>query len=101
MKATIDGTVLADAGDDDIVTIEGNAYFPPGSLTSADAWQDSPTPYTCPWKGPAQYHSVRVGSETVKDAAWSYPHPHASAIERVGRDFSGYLAFDKSRVTVG
>ena len=48
MKATINGTVVADAGDDEIITIEGNAYFPPGSLTSAQAWQDSETPYTSP-----------------------------------------------------
>jgi uncharacterized protein (DUF427 family) len=101
MKATVDGTVIADATDDDIIKIEGNAYFPPSSLTSADAWQDSDTPYTCPWKGVAQYHSLRAGSQTLKDAAWSYPKPDAKAIERVGRDFSGYLAFDKAQVKVG
>jgi uncharacterized protein (DUF427 family) len=100
MKATLDGTVLADAGDEDIISIEGNAYFPPSSLTSDGQWQDSPTPYTCPWKGVAQYHTVTAGSDTIKDAAWSYPHPDASAIQRVGRDFSGYLAFDKSKIKV-
>ena len=44
---------------------------------------------------------MTAGSETLKDAAWSYPHPDAKAIQRVGRDFSGYFAFDKSQVKVG
>lgn len=99
MKATIHDTVIADA-DDGLVAIEGNYYFPPSSLAGA-VLEDSPTPYVCPWKGVAQYHNVRVGHNVFRDAAWSYPTPAASAIERVGKDFSGYIAFDQSQVTVG
>ncbi|WP_345943854.1 hypothetical protein [Streptomyces sp. SID3212] len=33
------------------------------------------------------------------DAAWWYPQPPASAIDRVGKDFSGYVGFD-TKVTV-
>jgi uncharacterized protein (DUF427 family) len=62
--------------------------------------QDSATPYVCPWKGAAQYHNVVVGHHVYRDAAWSYPTPALSAIERVGADFSGYLAFDKSQVQI-
>jgi uncharacterized protein (DUF427 family) len=97
MKATLDGTVLADAGDEDIISIEGNAYFPPSSLTSDGQWQDSPTPYTCPWKGVAQYHTV--AGQT--DAGWSYPQPPAEAVRRVGQDFAGYVGFDKRVVELG
>jgi uncharacterized protein (DUF427 family) len=99
MKATIDATVIADATDDEVVRIEGNWYFPPSSVVGSPL-VDSPTPYTCPWKGVAQYHDVTVAAGVFSDAAWSYPHPEASAIERVGRDFSGYLAFDKAQVDV-
>ena len=60
MKAAIDGTVVADAPQSDLILIEGNYYFPPSSLR-ADAFSDSPTPYTCPWKGVAQYHDISVG----------------------------------------
>src|SRR5208282_3555606 len=74
MKATIDGTVVADAPDSDLIVIEGNYYFPPSSL-SASAFSDSPTPYTCPWKGVAQYHDVSVAGSSRHDAAWSYPRP--------------------------
>ena len=98
MKATINDLVIANAGDD-VVMIEGNWYFPPNSLVGA-VLEDSPTLYVCPWKGVAQYHNVRVGRHVFRDAAWSYPTPKPSAIECVGRDFSGYLAFDPLQVTV-
>jgi len=100
MKATIDGTVIAEAADDELIGIEGNEYFPPSSVVGASL-SDSATPYTCPWKGAAQYHDLTTSSGTHHDAAWSYPHPKESAIERVGRDFSGYLAFDRDQVEVG
>jgi uncharacterized protein (DUF427 family) len=100
MKATIDGTVVAEAPDTELISIEGNSYFPPSSLT-ADAFSDSPTPYTCPWKGVAQYHDVTVGGETHHDAAWSYPDPYPTSFERVGQDYSGYVAFDKRQFTLG
>ncbi|MCW2935657.1 MAG: uncharacterized protein JWM19_6619 [Actinomycetia bacterium] len=100
MKATINGTVIAEAAADDVISIEGNSYFPLGSLADG-VLTESATPYTCPWKGPAQYWDLRTPQGTVGDGAWSYPDPKASAIERVGRDFSGYVAFDPRSVTLG
>ena len=100
MKAMINGTVIAEAPAGDVISIEGNSYFPPGSLAD-DVLTESATPYTCPWKGPAQYWDLRTTQGTVSDGAWSYPDLKPSAIERVGRDFSGYVAFDRRSVTVG
>lgn len=99
MKATIDGTVIAEAPDSALVLIEGNYYFPPASL-SAGALSDSPTPYNCPWKGDAQYHDVSAAGATHHDAAWSYPQPYPASFDRVGQDYTGYVAFDKGQVTV-
>jgi len=99
MNASIDGTVVAEAPEADLITIEGNYYFPPSSLT-ADAFSDSATPYTCPWKGVAQYHDITAGGSTHHDAAWSYPAPYAASFERVGGDYSGYVAFDKRQVKI-
>jgi uncharacterized protein (DUF427 family) len=99
VKATIDGEVVAEAPDSDLIRIEGNYYFPPSSL-SAGAFSDSPTPYTCPWKGAAQYHDVSAGDAVHRDAAWSYPDPYPSSFDRVGKDYSDYVAFDKRQVTV-
>lgn len=100
MKASIDGTVVADAPDSDLIAIEGNQYFPSSSL-SAQLFSDSSTPYTCPWKGVAQYHDVSVNGSVYHDAAWSYPDPYPASFERVGRDYTGYVAFDKKQVTFG
>jgi uncharacterized protein (DUF427 family) len=100
MRATIAGTVVAESPEGDLIEIEGNWYFPPSSL-AVGVLSDSPTPYTCPWKGVCQYHSVTIDGVAHRDAAWSYPAPYADSFTRVGRDFSGYVAFDKSQVTVG
>lgn len=100
MKASIDGIVVADAPESELIDIEGNYYFPPSSLNAA-AFSDSPTAYTCPWKGPAQYHDVSVSGSTHHDAAWSYPDPYPSSLDRVGRDYSHYVAFDREQVTIG
>lgn len=99
MKVTIHDTVIAEADDNDLIPIEGNYYFPPTALVDA-ALQDSPTPYVCPWKGAARYHNIQIGHHVYRDAAWSYPTPESSAISRVGKDFTDYLAFDQSQVTI-
>ena len=99
MRVSVDDTVVAEAAEDSAIRIEGNWYFPPASITEG-VLRDSPTPYTCPWKGAAQYHDVVVGGTTHSDAAWSYPKPYPSSFERVGSDYSGYVAFDPRQVTV-
>ena len=99
MQVSIDGTIVAEAPEAELITIEGNLYFPPSSL-KADLFSDSATPYNCPWKGDAQYHDVTVGGSNHHDAAWSYPTPYPASFDRVGQDYSGYVAFDKSQVTV-
>jgi uncharacterized protein (DUF427 family) len=99
MKAIVDDAVVADAVESDLISIEGNYYFPPSSIT-AGVLSDSPTPYTCPWKGAAQYHDVTAGGSRHHDAAWSYPDPYPASFGRVGQDYSGYDAFDKRQVTI-
>jgi uncharacterized protein (DUF427 family) len=97
MQAFIGETVVADAPEDQLVQIEGNLYFPPTSVR----WEhieDSSTPYTCPWKGTAQYWNAHTSTGHHSNIAWSYPAPIASAVERVGIDFSGYMAFDTVQV---
>jgi len=99
MKAIIDGAVVAESPASDLISIEGNYYFPPSAI-SADVLSDSPTPYTCPWKGVAQYHDISVHGSTHHDAAWSYPDPFPASFERVGQNYSGYVAFDKRQITI-
>jgi uncharacterized protein (DUF427 family) len=94
MKAVLNDTVIAEAPEDDLISIEGNWYFPPQSV-NADLLVKSDTPYTCPWKGECQYFSVVSGDGLLQDRAWSYPDPYPTAFERVGKDFSNYVAFWK------
>lgn len=94
MKAVLNDVVLAEAPDAELISIEGNWYFPPESV-NAELLEKSPTPYTCPWKGDCQYFSVQSGDGLLKDRAWSYPTPYPTAFDRVGKDFSNYVAFWK------
>ena len=94
MRAMLNGTLIAEAPDDQLISIEGNWYFPPASIV-AGRLSESPTPYTCPWKGECQYFSVSAGDTVLQDRAWSYPNPLPSSFERVGADYSNYVAFWK------
>lgn len=92
MKAVLAGKVVAAADESDLISIEGNWYFPIASATPG-VLVKSPTAYTCPWKGAAQYYSLLIDGETYADHAWGYPQPYPSAFERVGKDISSHIAF--------
>src|SRR4051795_4277437 len=49
------GTVIAES--DKTVVVEGNHYFPPGSVRK-EFLQASSTTSRCPWKGTARYYSL-------------------------------------------
>ena len=78
MKATWNGHVVAQSND--IVTVEGNAYFPASAL---DQSLVAPRAHTsvCPWKGTAHYYSLQVDGKENKDAVWFYPDPKQAAAE--------------------
>ena len=80
--ATWNGRVIAES--DDIVTVEGNAYFPLGSVREG-VLRPSDTHTLCPWKGTASYFGVQVDGQLNPDAAWFYPEPKEAAKEITGR----------------
>lgn len=92
MKAIWKGQTIAEADKKDLIYIEQNWYFPPSSVKK-EFLHKSPTPYTCPWKGVCQYFNVGKEGDLSQDSAWSYPKPLPSAIIRVHKDFSNYVAF--------
>jgi uncharacterized protein (DUF427 family) len=69
-------TVLAET--DDVVTVEGNLYFPASALRR-EYLSQSDTTSVCPWKGTASYYSVTVDGDTNTDAVWYYPSPKEGA----------------------
>ncbi|QBB72480.1 DUF427 domain-containing protein [Pseudolysobacter antarcticus] len=91
MQAIWNNTVIAES--DETIVVEGNHYFPPGSI-KRENFADSETHTTCGWKGVASYYDVVVDGERNKDAAWFYPEPKEQA-----KQIKGYVAFWKG-VTV-
>jgi uncharacterized protein (DUF427 family) len=82
MKAIWQDTVIAQS--DDIVTVEGNAYFPAGSVNQ-DFLETSEHTSVCPWKGQAGYHHLVVEGKRNENAAWFYTDPSLAAKEIQGR----------------
>jgi len=91
MKAIWNGTVIADS--DDTVVVEGNHYFP---LAAVKATLLEPSTHTsvCPWKGTANYYTLKVGDQRNANAVWYYAEPKEAA-----KQIKGRVAFWK-RVTV-
>lgn len=68
--------VLAES--DDIVYVEGNAYFPRDSLRDG-LFEESSHHSICPWKGRASYLHVVLNGKHNENAAWYYPNPSVLA----------------------
>ena len=85
MKAVWNGAVLAES--DETQVVEGNHYFPPGSVRD-EFLEPSDKHTTCGWKGVASYKTVVVDGQRNPDAAWFYPEtkPEAEKIR-------GWFAF--------
>jgi uncharacterized protein (DUF427 family) len=76
IRAVWNGAVIAEAPE--TVRLEGNHYFPVGSLRK-QYLSGSATTTVCPWKGTAHYYTVTVDGQSNADAAWYYPEPSAKA----------------------
>ncbi len=82
MKAVWKGTVIAES--EDTVVVEGNHYFP---LAAVDPSLLEPSTHTsvCPWKGTANYYTLKVGDERNTNAVWYYATPKEAAGQIKGR----------------
>ncbi len=87
VKAIWNGTVIAES--DDTIVVEGNHYFPANAVNT-EFLKPSDTTTHCHWKGEASYHSLDVGGNENKDAAWYYATPMAEA-DKLG--LKGRIAF--------
>ena len=82
MQASWNGQIIAES--QDIVMVEGNAYFPAGALRE-DVIRPSSHTSVCPWKGTAQYYTLEVDGQTNPNAVWYYEHPKQAAENIRGR----------------
>lgn len=87
MKAIWNGAVIAESAE--TIVVEGNHYFPPGSVRSTHL-RPSDSHTRCYWKGTASYYDVVVEGSVGKDAAWYYPETSEEAAM-----IRGYVAFWK------
>ena len=78
MKAIWNDKVVAES--DDIVTVEGNAYFPAASVRQ-EFVRPSEHHSHCPWKGEASYYTLEVEGKSNPDSVWYYPDPKPAAAE--------------------
>ncbi len=82
MKASWNGQIIAESAD--TVVVEGNHYFPRGSVND-DFLMPSNKTTVCGWKGVANYYTVVVNGEQNHDAAWYYADPKEAASNIAGR----------------
>lgn len=66
------------AESDQCIVVEGNQYFPPGSILR-EFFQPSAHTTFCPWKGTAHYFTLEVNGKQNPNAAWYYPEPTEAA----------------------
>jgi uncharacterized protein (DUF427 family) len=62
------------ASSDDVVVVEGFAYFPSEAITPGLLAQTR-NKSLCLWKGVASYYDITVGDANLRSAAWTYHHP--------------------------
>jgi len=88
-QAKWNGVVIADAAAGDVVQLEGNTYFPAGSIKN-EYVKETKENYTCPWKGTCNYYDIVVDGKTNPGAAWVYRTPKDAA-----KQIAGFYAFWK------
>jgi uncharacterized protein (DUF427 family) len=75
-RAIWNGQVVAES--DRFELVEGNVYFPPGTV-KPEFLRSATQTTVCPWKGTASYHDLVVDGQVNAGAAWYYPDPKPAA----------------------
>ena len=86
MKAVFNNVVLAESTD--IVTVDGNPYFPRASMNQ-EFFKESSLTTVCGWKGTARYWDVVVDGQVLSNVVWSYDTPKPAA-EEIRERFAFY-----------
>jgi len=97
VRVSAGGTVIADTAR--ALTLKEASYPAVQYIPREDAHTEllSRTERTthCPYKGDANYFSVKAGSAALDNAVWSYETPFPAMAQ-----ISGYLAFYPDKVTI-
>jgi uncharacterized protein (DUF427 family) len=88
IQVSIEGQTIADSSDVIKVEEDGSPvrYYFPRADVDMQRLERSATTSQCPFKGVANYFSIKLGDRELRDALWSYEHPyeeHAALQERL------------------
>ncbi|MFI6514062.1 DUF427 domain-containing protein [Spirillospora sp. NPDC050679] len=97
VRVEVDGVTVAESGGPRLLFETGlpTRYYLPKTHVRMDLLEPSDTVTRCPYKGTAEYWSIRAGGAVHKDLAWSYaaPLPESRGVE-------GLVAFYDEEVDV-
>lgn len=97
VRVEIDGVTVAESTQPRLLFETGlpTRYYLPKTDVRLDLLEPSDTVTRCPYKGEAEYWSVRIGDEVHKDVAWFYRMPLPES-QKVG----GLVAFYDEKADV-
>jgi uncharacterized protein (DUF427 family) len=97
VEVKVNGTIVADTTHPTLLFETGlpTRYYLPKTDVRLDLLEPSDLTTQCPYKGTANYHSVRTGDEVADDIVWYYAAPvHESAT------VAGLLSFYNEKVEI-
>jgi uncharacterized protein (DUF427 family) len=97
VRFEIDGVTLAESSNPTLLFETGLPvrYYLPKTHVRLDLLTPTDSESHCPYKGQAEYWSVRTGDTVHEDIAWSYPTPLPESL-----GVAGHIAFYDEKVDV-
>lgn len=97
VRVEIDGVPVAESTNPRLLfeTNVPTRYYLPKTDVRLDLLEPSETITRCPYKGTAEYYSVRIGETVHRDVAWFYPRPFPES-----QKIAGLVAFYDEKVAV-
>jgi uncharacterized protein (DUF427 family) len=97
VRVEVDGVTVAESGSPQVLFETGlpARFYLPKPHVRMDLLEHADTRTGCPYKGFAEYWSVRVGETLHRDLVWSYPTPLPES-----RQVAGLMCFYNEKVDV-
>jgi uncharacterized protein (DUF427 family) len=97
VRVEVDGVTVAESTSPRILFETGlpPRYYLPKTHVRLDLLTPTDTVTHCPYKGAAEYWSVRAGDSVHEDLAWSYPTPLPES-----QKIAGHVAFYSEKVDI-
>ena len=95
VRVEVNGVTIAETAKPTLLFETGlpTRYYLPKSHARMDLLRPSDTVSHCPYKGQAEYWSLRVGDEVRPDVAWSYRSPFPES-----QKIAGLISFYPEKV---